>query len=56
MCANAMTIQIMKKLKHYFHCKPPSLKVKKIIEEQTVGQTDGQTDIVDLVDPKNKNY
>ena len=51
-----MTIQIMKKLNPYFYCKPPSLKVPKIIEEQKVGQTDGQTDIVDLVDPKNKNY
>ena len=51
-----MTIQIMKKLKHYFYCKPPYFKVKKIIEEQTVGQTDEQTDIVDQVDPKNQNH
>ena len=51
-----MAIEFMKKLKLYFYCKPPSLKVPKIIEEQTVGQTDGQTDIADLVDPKNKNY
>jgi len=46
-----MTIQIMKKLNPYFYCKPPSLKVPKIIEEQTVGQTD-----IDLYQKKNEGF
>ena len=40
----------MTKLELYFYCWPPSFKVQKIIEEQTVGQTD-----IDLYQKKNKD-